>query len=326
MNSSSKTLLTYVCFGFVISLLLLFALGCGTSDIPEGTLISILYSSDTRGKIEGCGCKHNGGGITKRSAKIKDARKEDETVLYCDAGNFMTGTDAVDATKGKVTVDAYNLMKTNVVNLCERELNAGIEAFKEAKKNAKFDFVSANVKYNGSSLTDAYVIKKVKEARVAFLGLCGTKEIMRIDSAKLPEGITVDDPIEAAKKVMPLLVGKVEILVILSTCGDAMDSLLAAQFPTTDLIIGGRSYRPNADVPWSVGRTRIVRTQRDGKELGRMDMVFGADRHIKTFSPKVISMELSDPTDNEMLSLIQRYVPSFKDSPQEGVRIADAKE
>jgi 2',3'-cyclic-nucleotide 2'-phosphodiesterase (5'-nucleotidase family) len=325
MNVTSKKRVFYLSLSAVILLLMLILIGCGSSEIPEGTVVTLLYTTDMRGKVEGCGCKHNGGGITKRSAKIKAVRSEDETALYCDAGNFMTGTDAVDATKGKVTVDAYNLMKASVVNVGERELACGYDAFKAASKSAKFDFISANVRHNGSLVADDYIIKKVKDARVAFIGVCGTKETMRVDSSKLPDGITIDEPVEAVRKIMPALLGKVEILVILSTCGDATDSVLAAQFPNTDVIIGGRSFRPNADAPWTIGKTRLVRLQRDGKEMGKMDMAFGADRKIKTYSSRIIAMDLADPTDNDMLTLIKKYIPSFSDTPQEGVRIADAK-
>ncbi len=72
--------------------------GC-SEGVAEGTVVSVYYSSETRGKIEGCGCKKNGGGITKRSAKIKEARATDENIIYCDAGNFLTGTPENDNVK-----------------------------------------------------------------------------------------------------------------------------------------------------------------------------------------------------------------------------------
>ncbi|MDD5089027.1 MAG: hypothetical protein PHI18_09575, partial [bacterium] len=135
--------------------------------------------------------------------------------------------------------------------------------------------VSANIRYQGATIADSYIIRRVREARVAFVGLCGTKDVMRSDSLKLPSEVTIEEPIVAARRAVAELVGKTNVIVILSTCGDAADSALASAIPGIDLIVGGRSYRNNADAPWKVRGTRIVRTQRDGRTLGRMDMVFG---------------------------------------------------
>jgi 2',3'-cyclic-nucleotide 2'-phosphodiesterase (5'-nucleotidase family) len=307
----------------VLPLMLLLA-GCGTKEIPEGTVVSFLYTSDVRGKLEGCGCKHNGGGITRRSAEVAAAREEDRTVVYCDAGNFMTGTPEVDSTRGLLSVEAYNLLGANVVNVSEREMAFGAESFKDAKKKAKFDFISANVRDHGSAVVDAYVVRNVKEAKVAFIGLCGTPDAMNLDSLRLPAGVTVDDPIAALRKAVASVQSKAQIIVVLSTCGDGMDSVLAQQCPQVHLIIGGRSYRPNAQSPWTIGNTRILRASRDGRSLGRMDLVFGAKNDIKTFSPSALAMDATGRSDPKMLTLIRKYIPAFVDNPTEGVRIVRA--
>ncbi len=309
---------------FLLIVLMSLAAGCGKGTVDEGTVVSILYSTDTRAKLEGCGCKKNGGGITKRAAKIEAARAEDETVLYLDAGNFLTGTPEADSLKGAVTVAVYDQLGANVVNVSERELAAGLDAFKTARKNSKFKYVSANVRYDGNSVADDFEIIKVKGARVAIIGLCGTKDVMRFDSLKGGSAMTVDDPLAIAKKVIPPLDEKSDIIVVLSTCGDAADSLLAKELQMIDLIIGGRSYRPNSDAPWVVGNTRILRAERDGKTMGRMDLVFGPERKIKTFSPSTIHMETSDPTSEKMLAVVRKFIPTFTDSPTGGVRIASS--
>jgi 2',3'-cyclic-nucleotide 2'-phosphodiesterase (5'-nucleotidase family) len=298
--------------------------GCTKREIADGTVVSVIYSSDVRGKLEGCGCKHNGGGITKRSAKIKAARAEDSSVLYCDAGNFLSGTAEVDSTRGKLSVEAYNYVGASVVNVSERELAFGLDVFREIKSASKFDYVSANVLVRGSAVAEPFVIKEIKDARVAFFGLCGTKNTMRFDSLKLPEGSEITDPVAATRKTMDALAGRAELIILLSTCGDATDSLLAQMFPEIQLIIGGRSFRPNSAEPWKIGETRVVRADRDGRTLGRMDMVFGPKKEIKMYNPATVSMETSDPSDPQMLELVRRFVPTFTDNPTEGVRIVQA--
>jgi len=43
--------------------------GCGSGSVPDGTVVSVLYTSDVRGKLEGCGCRQAGGAIIRRSAE-----------------------------------------------------------------------------------------------------------------------------------------------------------------------------------------------------------------------------------------------------------------
>lgn len=311
--------LMVVTFGGIAALLLFS--GCGSHEIPEGTVVTVLYTGDVRGKIEGCGCKHSGGGITRRSAAIRAARDVDPSVVYCDPGNFLSGTPAVDSTQGEISIAAYNHMKATVANVSERELAFGMDAFKRVKKDADFAMISANLKHNGGAVADPYFIKRVKEARVAFLGLCGTKDVMRFDSLNLPAGVTIEDPIAAAGKYILTLKDKSDILVVLSTCGDAVDSALAKRYPDIDLIIGGRSYRYNAAEPWIIDKTRIVRAQRDGRSLGRLDFAFGPANTLKTYLPSLVSLETNSPADGEMLAVIREYVPSYVDNPTEGARI-----
>jgi 5'-nucleotidase / UDP-sugar diphosphatase len=298
-----------------VAVLGLLAGGCKTTSIPDGTVVSVVYSSDVRGKLEGCGCKQTGGGIARRSTVLAKARAEDPTVLYCDAGNFMTGTPQADSTRGEVSIAAYNQLQTSVANISERELAAGIEAFKTAAKNAKFEFVSANLRYKGDALAAPYVIKKVKEARVGFVGLCGTRDVMRTDSARLPAGTTILDPLATAREAVVSLKDKADLIIVLSTCGDAMDSLIAHQVPGINLLIGGRSFRSNEMQPWLIDSTRVVRAHRDGRTLGRMDMVFGAEGNIKTFHPTEVGIEAVAPQDDAMLAVVRKFIPNFVDNP-----------
>jgi len=303
-----------------VIVLTLFALalmvaGCGGSSVPDGTVVSIIYSADTHGKLEGCGCQSGGGGVARRSAAILGARSEDETVVYCDAGNFMSGTPDVDKTRGKLAIDVYNQLKPDVVNISERELAFGMDAFRDARKNSKFEYVSANLRDNGAMLAQPFIIKKVKEARVAFIGLCGTKSVMRTDSSRLPAGITIEDPVVEARKSIVAIADKADLIVVLSTCGDETDSLIAKTLPNIDVIIGGRSFRPNADAPWVMGKTRIVRPQRDGRSMGRIDLVFGPQKTIKTYSPAAVVASPNGQADEKMLALIKQTIPDYSDNP-----------
>jgi 2',3'-cyclic-nucleotide 2'-phosphodiesterase (5'-nucleotidase family) len=134
--------------------------------------------------------------------------------------------------------------------------------------------------------------------------------------------VTVDDPFVALKRAVDNLQGKANVIVLLSTCGDAYDSSFASQNPAIILIIGGRSFRPNIKEPCVIGSTRIVRAPHDGRAMGRMDLEFGTKNALKTFSPIILPMETSGKSDAKMLQLVKQYIPTFVDNPTEGVMIA----
>ncbi len=289
-------------------------IGCGKPEISEGTRITIVYSNDTHGKLEGCGCKHNSGGILNRAHRIKTIRINDSQVLYCDAGNFLFGSPEAEATQGKAQIAALNELQASVVNISEEDLEKGLDVFNRRQNEAKFNFVSANIEANGKPLTSPYIMKQIKGLDVAFVGLCAPKNIMRSDSVKLPPGVHVRNPITAAQQVIPKLAKKADLLVVLSTCGDALDSTLAKNFPMINLIIGGRTFRSNADKPWEVGNTSIVRAERNGYTLGRVEFEFSFDRQIKSIVAFEETLQADAPSDKAMLAVVQKYLPGFTDN------------
>jgi len=301
----------------LLSLLVLTLSGCGSRSVPEGTLITIVYSSDVRGRLDACGCRQGSGGVARRSAAIQTVRGENPLTVYCDAGNFLSGTAHADSSRGLVSVAAYDHMRASVVNVSERELAFGVEAYRASRRKSRFEWVSANLTYRGGALAGDFVIRKINDARVAFVGLCGATAAMRSDSVMLPAGTVIEDPVEAAREAVVAIGDKADLVVVLSTCGDAMDSLVARDVPGIDLIIGGRSFRSNSGNPWVVGETRIVRADHDGRTLGRMDIVFGAENKIATWRASTITMEDPNRADPEMLALVRRYIPESIENPAE---------
>ena len=303
----------------LVTVLLLAAsfIGCGKPEISEGTRITIVYSNDTHGKLKACGCKHNSGGILKRAHRVKTIRTNDSQVLYCDTGNFLFGSPEAEATQGKAQIAILNELQASVVNVSEGDLEKGLGVFEQSRKEAKFDFVSANIEANGKPLTSPYVMKQIKGLDVAFVGLCAPKNIMRSDSVKLPPGVHMRNPITAAQQVIPKLAKKADLLVVLSTCGDALDSTLAKDFPMINLIIGGRTFRSNAGAPWKIGSTSIVRAKRNGSTLGRVEFEFSLDRHIKSVIAFEEALETDSPSDKAMLAVVRKYLPNFTDGAKD---------
>ncbi len=305
--------------GAILAMLVLFSFfwSCSKPEISEGTRVVIVYTNDTHGRMQGCGCEHRVGGILKRSHRIRNLRAKDPTTLYCDAGNFLFGSTEPDTTQGQAIISVHNELGTSIVNISEGELEKGLGIFQARRREARFDFVSANIMVNGRPLAPSHAMKQVKGLNIAFVGLCAPVNIMRHDSTKLPDGIQVKAPIEAARQVIPQVSKRADLLVVLSTCGDAMDSSLAAAYPMIDAIIGGRSFRSNASKPWKVANAVIARAQREGRTLGRLEFEFAHDRTIKSVVAFEETMEADAPSEKALLEVVRKLLPDSAENPEE---------
>jgi 2',3'-cyclic-nucleotide 2'-phosphodiesterase (5'-nucleotidase family) len=133
-----------------------------------------------------------------------------------DCGDFFGLSGEQDSLKSSFMVHAMDRLGYDVVTLGEREFNFGQQYLLAQFKTSKIDVVCANLVYTDSKKPFAkpYVIRKVGTLKVAFTGLMGKD--MKIRPFKGDPGLTILDPTETAKALLPELRKKADIVVLLS--------------------------------------------------------------------------------------------------------------
>ncbi len=215
---------------------------------------------------------------------IDSLRQVYRNVIVVDVGDFFGNRMPRDQkTRTKVVVDYMRIAKYAVATIGEKEFNYGLDFLKEQIKQGKFDVVCANLysSEDSSLIFKPYVIKKVGGIKVAFLGLLDNSP-RRIGVYEQLENIYATDYYEAARRYLPELKSKADIVVGLVHIGLGNTRKLAEEIPDFDvLLVGhGADRTPMAE---KVGETIILKSGRGSSAIGTLLLLLDEDNRIVAF-------------------------------------------
>ena len=147
------------------------------------------------------------------------------------------------------------------------------------------------------------VIGGPDEPKVALLGLT-TPELTTATHPRNIEGISVEEPVAVARRLVPRLREDADLVVVLSHMGIADDRRLAESVPGIDLIVGGHNHNLYAR-PVLVQNVPIVQAGERGGWLGRMDFRCN-DGHLAPTDYAMIPIDAASPEDPEIAEEVRR--------------------
>lgn len=210
-----------------------------------------------------------------------------------------------DSLKSAYLVKAMDTLGYDVVTLGERELNFGQQYLLDTFKKTKIDMVSANLVFADSKkpFVKPYVIRRVCNVRVAFTGLIGKDIKLR----QLPNepALEVLDPTETAKKLIPDLKKKADVIVVLSHLGLTDAQKLTIDVPGIDVMVFGHQ----AGLFKTFAKTQDVITIRSGERgqyLPQLHLVVD-DGKISAFDGDIVTLDDKVPADDAMSKAVDQY-------------------
>ena len=221
------------------------------------------------------------GGLPARATLIRQIREENPNVLVLDAGDINTGRAESNLFNAKPDIEGYNYIGYDAMAIGNHEFDNPPNILQEQMKWAHFPFLSANVKTkNGDYLTRRYILKEFRGFKVAIFGLT-TKETEIVGNQKYIKDLIFEDEIETAKRLVPDLKRKADIVIALVHMG-LYPSLrkgskrLAKEVSGIDLIVDGHTHTrlesPVILINPSGHKTFIVQAWKSGLILGRADL------------------------------------------------------
>lgn len=245
--------------------------------------IVILHTNDTHSRIEPLPetDKHNAGkgGVIYRDGYVKEVKSENKNVLLFDAGDFLQGTPYFNMFKGRVEIEAMNIIGYDAATLGNHEFDYGLDALKDAIERAKFPIVSSNYDFSETSLAgmiDRYVVFERDGVKIGVIGI-NVRPNGLISSANYGK-MRFEDPTKTANEVASLLKTSeaCDMVVCLSHLGYTSDLELAENTRDIDIIIGGHSHTymkepkkvMNAAGKW----VTVTQTGGKGVMVGRLDI------------------------------------------------------
>lgn len=282
----------------------------GRAACEPGDALTLLHFNDFHGQLEPYEDPRDAserGGIARLAATVAEVRAEDPSrpVVFLFAGDLLQGTLTSSLFLGVPDLMLLGRMGVDAAVMGNHELDYGQAVFRRLSEEAAFPFLSANVASDPEPLPvlASVVIDRPGEPKVAVLGLT-TPELTTATHPRNIEGISVEEPIAVARRLVPELRNKADLVVVLSHLGIADDRRLAASVPGIDLIVGGHNHNLYAQ-PVIVENVPIVQAGERGGWLGRMDFRCREGRLTGT-DYALIPIDAASPEDPQIAEEVRR--------------------
>ncbi|MGQ0662851.1 MAG: thiosulfohydrolase SoxB [Pseudomonadota bacterium] len=254
------------------------------------------------------------GGYAHVTTLVKRARAERPgRVLLLDGGDTLQGSATSLWTAGRDMVEVINALGVNVFT-AHWEFVFGIDRVKdyfgdrERRGVFKGDFVAHNVKDAtwGDPVFAPYTVREVGGVAVGVIGQAFPYTPIS-HPRRFVDGLTFgiqEEQVQAIADELREAKG-VDLVVLLSHNGFAVDMKLASRVRGLDVILGGHTHDaiPRA---LEVGRTLVVQSGSHGKFLSRLDLDV-AKGGVRAWRYKLIPVLAEHvPADAAMAALIER--------------------
>lgn len=266
-----------ILFGILI---LFFSLLIKTSPcIAKETSLTLIYTSNTLGEVESCGCPEAGdaGGLGRRSYYIDTVRKEAKYLLTLDGGDalvlsfFDRESEREKARRrAGVVLKIYEKMGYDALNIGDTDLGLGVEYLRTLQKKSKIPFLSANLKEKktGRPIFKSHLVKEVDGMTIGIIGLL-TPDIHPFIQKEL-KGYFIEDPIKAALETINRYLADCDHIIALAHLTPIEIQTFTKRIPKISIIIGGndRSFI----FPKQFDHSIYAQTDAFGAHVGRMNL------------------------------------------------------
>ncbi|MBI5442642.1 MAG: bifunctional metallophosphatase/5'-nucleotidase [Deltaproteobacteria bacterium] len=234
-------------------------------------------------------------GLGRAATRIRQIRKTAPNVLLLDGGDTIQGAPAGWLEARRPTgglhfmASAMKSIGYDAMAVGNHEFNFGMDVLRRVQKDSAFPWLSANTRRaaDGSAAFPEVLVKELGGVRVGVLGLT-TPNIPGWEPAQNRPGLTWEDPVETARRLVPFLRKEkgCDVVVVLFHSGLEADPetgepngtahenrvvALAREVPGIDLILTGHTHRRLALT--RVHGVPVVQPGRWGEVLARVDLV-----------------------------------------------------
>jgi len=254
--------------------------------------------------------------------RIRRARPPGSVILV-DAGDTFGDGLLANLTRGEATVRLMNALGYSFMALGNHDFEYTADRTRELQSLARFPMRAANAVVTATGapvLGDPTLAVNAGQVRVGLLAL-GYHNTDQTGNKDNTRALSFTSGIEAARTLVPALRTRVDVVVVVSHQGTAVDSMLAAQVPGIDVIVGGHSH-DRITPPRHVANTWLVQALSDASALGELNIVV-SDGRVTTVSGAVRELYADDYTpDPRFVQLLDSIRRPFLDTLQAVVATA----
>ncbi len=254
--------------------------------------LNIIYTNDIHGTILPVEDKKNYlvrepfGGVSYMGTIIRELKEETEGKnLLLDGGDFAQGSYESGLTKGKTMIEVMNNLGYDAIEIGNHEFDWSRKALEDMVGESKCPVLGGNVVNEQERLLNGivpYTIKEVNGLKIGIIGLI-TPDTKEIASPKNVDGLTFLNQKETVEKYIPELRARgVDLITVLSHCGNTEDEKLAQEVRGIDVIVGGHSHTAMEEAK-KINDTIIVQAGSQSKFVGNLQI------NIDSKTKKIVS-------------------------------------
>jgi 2',3'-cyclic-nucleotide 2'-phosphodiesterase (5'-nucleotidase family) len=245
------------------------------------------FQVKTKNRITNTDTTYMVGGSATLASYLKKYAAEFPNSLQLNCGDDFQGSPISTITKGRSQMELMALLKPDAMELGNHDFDYGRDQLSQYLKNVPFTVLGGNIQdgRTGKPFAHPYFIKTIDGVTVAVIGVMSPE----LSTLSIPDNIkdlTVLDPAATVKALVPELKRQnVDLIVALSHMGVDEDSILAANAPDLDLIVGGHSHTPLFR-PKIVNGVIITQAGARGRWLGKIALTVDVakDTIVTSFS------------------------------------------
>ncbi len=265
----------------------------------------ILYTGNTQGHLEPCGCyTGQSGGIARRKTVIDSFRQNHLDPLILEASGIFDGDTELDQLRTSVYLQAMERIGYHAVGLGRTEFQFGQPFLQEQLSTVRAPFISTNLTDPSlSSLIKTAQILDFQKRRVGIFALTApstehASEVALTETSKVLDNAL--SSLETPLDLTCLLVdGSVDAIRQWVTARND-PSLRSGQ--ALDVII---SNQPGEDE--KIGKTLLLHCAPRGKTLGMLSLSLSGPHQIADYLVHQISLKEDVPDDAEIRTLLSEF-------------------
>jgi 2',3'-cyclic-nucleotide 2'-phosphodiesterase (5'-nucleotidase family) len=213
------------------------------------------------------------GGVARLASAIEEIRRARgrDRVILVDAGDTFGDGLLPNLTRGEAQMRLLDALGYQLMALGNHDFEYGVENTRRLQRLVRFPMRGANVIDTATGqpfLGDPTLVLDAGGVRVGLLAL-GYHNTDQTGNPDNTRGLRFTSGIDAARAWVPRLRERVDVVVVVSHQGTAVDSVLAERVAGIDVVVGGHSH-DEITPPRRIGGAWVVQALSDASALGEL--------------------------------------------------------
>ena len=284
----------------------------GSSTRNATTELVIIYTGDSGGEVESCGCSSLAyGGLARRASLVNVIRANYPAAVFVDPGDFFSpNVGEQDRLKNEITAEAYGAFGYDAVNLGEDDFNFGADFLESLVEAHRIPVITVNIfAEDGKPLAPPGKVISRGDVKVGVVGFLNPEVVALKDLG----GVIVEPYKKPLAEATRALAAEADVVICLAHVGNVEKArAFAARCPKEiDVVIAGHrgGRTPQAE---NVKGRWMVYTRSRNRYVGMLKLSLDDSRNVVAAENHVLPVTRETAKDEATQALVEKYYAALR--------------